>query len=123
MACKPRRRRHNKHNLSVIHGTKPDGTIVVVPRSRKAFKVEMRNDNSYNTHDFAIIKRKLYGVEIGDMVYLPAEVKGDYIFNDKSRAGYYSVNSKGPVKLTGALLEQAKKLKQVEREARQAYQA
>jgi hypothetical protein len=95
--------------MSFIYGTKKNGEVEKVPRSRKAYKVMDREDRLYQTHDFAIIKKKLQGTKPGEMVYIPKEVAGEYRLNYPSLAGYYSVNSKGPVKLTGDLLEQAKK--------------
>lgn len=98
-----------RKNASFIYGTNKKGVVEKIPRSRKAFKIMMREERLSQTHDFGIIKQKLQGCKAGEMVYIPKEIAGEYRLNYPSLAGYYSVNSKGPVKLTGDLLEQAKK--------------
>jgi len=108
MASIPRRRRNNKHNLSMRSVFNPTTKqFEQIPASRKAFKVQMRNDKKSQTHDFAIIKKLLYGLKIGDVVYISKKGEG-YTLNYPALAGHYSVNSKGPVRLTGELLEKAR---------------
>lgn len=114
MASKPRRRRHNRHNLSYISGMKSNGEIEKIPRSRKAFKVFMRDERLAVSKDLIKIKNATEGLAIGGMIYLSAN---ELLLNNRELQGYYSRNSKGPVKLTGYLIDQAKKVNRGEAHA------
>lgn len=118
MASKPRRRRHNKHNLSILLFPTSKGGVERVPKSRKAFKSIMRDDRNYATHDFAIIKKALYGIKLGEVVFVAAEKAGEYELNNKQLAGYYSVNAKGPVRMTDELMDKYRKFKAAQKESK-----
>lgn len=103
MASIPRRRRHNKHNESYIQGIKKTGEIENIPCSRKAFKASMKRDEVSISQDRALILNALYGINIGDVVFITT--KG---LNNPKLSGYYSRNSKGPVKMSDEMVEMFK---------------
>lgn len=106
MACKARRRRHNKHNLSMLNSINSKGEPAQVPVSRKAFKWLMRQFNITASKDLITIKNKVKELEIGEAVYITNEK----LFT-AANAGYWTRNSKGPVKLEGELLDKYLKMK------------
>lgn len=93
MASKPKRRRHNKHNLSLINQGAEQ-----VPKSRKAFKTIMRNDRLYQTKDIAKVKKALFSLGEGETIFLSAR---NLSLSDKRFQGYYTLKNGIQLKIKG----------------------
>jgi hypothetical protein len=116
--AQPRRRRNNKHNRSFIKVVNPKThNVELIPRSRLAFRAEMKAEIAVAKYDLIIIQRLMYGVKAGEVKFIKARVKGDYELLNPELSGYYGRNSKGVIKLTEDLIKKYKDLMKAEKTA------